>query len=36
MGPAGELQGIARRKLVQAESPADRAWWQEVVGALAR
>ncbi len=36
VGPAGELQAVARRKLVGAESPGDRAWWQEIVGALAR
>ena len=36
IGPAGELQAVARRRLARAESPADRAWWQEVVGALAR
>jgi cell volume regulation protein A len=36
LGPAGELQGVARRRLARAESAADRAWWQEVVGALAR
>jgi cell volume regulation protein A len=36
VGPAGELQGVARRRLARATSPADRAWWQEIVGALAR
>jgi cell volume regulation protein A len=36
IGPAGELQGVARRRLARAASAADRAWWQEVVGALAR
>jgi potassium/hydrogen antiporter len=36
VGPAGELQGVARRRLAQAQSPGDRAWWQEIVGALAR
>ena len=36
VGPAGELQSVARRRLVRATSPGDRAWWQEVVGALAR
>jgi potassium/hydrogen antiporter len=36
IGPAGELQAVARRRLAGAESPGDRAWWQEVVGALAR
>jgi cell volume regulation protein A len=36
VGPAGELQGVARRRLARATSPGDRSWWQEVVGALAR
>jgi potassium/hydrogen antiporter len=36
VGPAGDLQGVARRRLARSTTPADRAWWQEVVGALAR
>src|SRR3954464_11442573 len=36
IGPAGELQAFARRRLAGATGPAERAWWQEVVGALAR
>ena len=36
IGPAGELQGVARRRLARAESPGERSWWQEIVGALAR
>jgi potassium/hydrogen antiporter len=36
IGPSGELQAFARRRLANAESPGERAWWQEVVGALAR
>jgi cell volume regulation protein A len=36
VGPAGELQAVARRRLARAESPGERAWWREVVGALAR
>jgi cell volume regulation protein A len=36
VGPARELQAVARRRLARAETPGDRAWWQEVVGALAR
>jgi cell volume regulation protein A len=36
IGPAGDLQGVARRRLARAATPAERAWWQEVVGALAR
>jgi potassium/hydrogen antiporter len=36
IGPATELQAVARRRLARADSAADRAWWQEVVGALAR
>jgi len=36
VGPSGELQAFARRRLASAGTPAERAWWQEVVGALAR
>ena len=36
IGPAAELQAVARRRLARADSPGERAWWQEVVGALAR
>jgi cell volume regulation protein A len=36
VGPSGELQAFARRRLAGASSPGERAWWQEVVGALAR
>jgi cell volume regulation protein A len=36
MGPAGELQAVARRRLGAARSASERAWWREVVGALAR
>ncbi len=36
VGPSGELQAFARRRLANATSPGERAWWQEVVGALAR
>jgi cell volume regulation protein A len=36
VGPSGERQAVARRRLARAETAADRAWWQEVVGALAR
>jgi len=36
VGPAGQLQAIARRRLARADTQAERAWWQEVVGALAR
>ncbi len=36
IGPSGELQAFARRRLGTAETPGERAWWQEVVGALAR
>ncbi len=35
VGPSGELQAFARRRLTHATA-AERAWWQEVVGALAR
>jgi potassium/hydrogen antiporter len=36
VGPARELQAFARRRLGNASTPAERAWWREVVGALAR
>jgi cell volume regulation protein A len=36
IGPAGELQAFARRRLGNSQTPGERAWWQEVVGALAR
>jgi potassium/hydrogen antiporter len=36
VGPAAEVQAVARRRLARADSPGERAWWQEVVGALAR
>ncbi len=36
IGPSGELQAFARRRLSTAASPGERAWWREVVGALAR
>jgi cell volume regulation protein A len=36
VGPSGEVQAFARRRLSTASTPGERAWWQEVVGALAR
>jgi potassium/hydrogen antiporter len=36
VGPAGELQAFARRRLGRASTAGERAWWREVVGALAR
>jgi cell volume regulation protein A len=35
-GSARALQAAARRRLSAAGSDADRAWWREVIGALAR
>jgi cell volume regulation protein A len=35
VGPSGELQAFARRRLARASAAAERAWWREVVGALA-
>ena len=35
IGPAKALQAVARRRLAAAESDAERAWWREVIGALA-
>jgi cell volume regulation protein A len=36
IGSARALQGIARRRLAGAKSDEDRAWWREIIGALAR
>jgi cell volume regulation protein A len=36
VGPAGQLQAVARRRLARSETPAEHAWWREVIGALAR
>lgn len=36
LGPASALQGEARRRLTHAPSDAERAWWREVIGELAR
>jgi hypothetical protein len=33
---ASALQGTARRRLATASTDADRAWWREVIGSLAR
>jgi cell volume regulation protein A len=36
VGPSGELQQFTRRRLSRATSNGERAWWREVIGALAR
>ncbi len=36
IGSATDLQGAARRRLERASSDAERNWWREVIGALAR
>jgi cell volume regulation protein A len=36
VGPSSEVQAFARRRLGSAGTPGERAWWREVVGALAR
>ena len=36
VGSATALQGAARRRLAAAGSEADRAWWREIIGALAQ
>jgi hypothetical protein len=36
MGSANALQATARRRLAAATTEEDRAWWREVIGALAR
>jgi cell volume regulation protein A len=35
MGPAGQVQAQARRRMLQAGDEAAVAWWQEVIGACA-
>ncbi len=35
VGPTQALQDIARRRLQRAKNDAERAWWREVIGALA-
>jgi cell volume regulation protein A len=35
IGPAAPLQVLARRRLGQAHDDGERAWWREVIGALA-
>jgi cell volume regulation protein A len=35
IGAANQLQDAARRRLTHAQSEAERAWWREVIGALA-
>jgi potassium/hydrogen antiporter len=35
VGPTQALQDIARRRLQRAQNDAERAWWREVIGALA-
>jgi len=36
IGSASALQATARQRLERADSDAERAWWREVIGALAR
>ena len=36
VGSARQVQRQARKCLQQAEDDAERAWWQEVIGALVR
>jgi potassium/hydrogen antiporter len=36
VGPASALQVEARRRLAHADSDAERAWWRDVIGELAR
>jgi len=36
LGSANALQGTARRRLAASGTDEDRAWWREVIGALAR
>jgi potassium/hydrogen antiporter len=36
IGSAKQVQSYARRRLTREQDDASRAWWQEVIGALAR
>ena len=36
IGSASALQAAARRQLAGTGTDADRAWWREIIGALAR
>jgi cell volume regulation protein A len=36
IGPSAALQAVARRRIAATESASERAWWRELVGALAR
>lgn len=36
IGPASALQASARRQLTHACTEAERAWWRDIIGALAR
>jgi potassium/hydrogen antiporter len=35
LGPPGQVQAQARRRLIRSNDDAERAWWQEVIGACA-
>lgn len=35
MGPAGQVQAQARRRLIRSTDDAETSWWQEVIGACA-
>jgi cell volume regulation protein A len=35
IGPPGQVQAQARRRLIRSTDDAERAWWQEVIGACA-
>jgi cell volume regulation protein A len=35
LGPPGQVQAQARRRLARANDDAEVAWWQEVIGACA-
>jgi cell volume regulation protein A len=36
VGSSRTVQAAARRRLAAAESDAERAWWREIIGALAQ
>ena len=35
MGPPGQMQTQARRRMARATDDAELSWWQEVIGACA-
>jgi cell volume regulation protein A len=36
VGPRAAVQAAARKRMRAAQTDAERAWWEEVIGAMAR